>query len=398
MKKEKKRCAGKVILIVMDSVGVGELPDAAEYGDAGSNTLGHIIRERNGLEIPNLIKLGIGNIQGTGIPYYDPSPIGCYGKAREASRGKDTTTGHWEIAGIRLDRPFPVYPDGFPPEVMEAFQKATGVSFLWNKPASGTEIIQRLGEEHLKTGKLIVYTSADSVFQIAAHEDIVPVETLYGYCRAARKILQGEHAVGRVIARPFTGTPGHFVRTKNRRDFSLPPVGKTILDVLSDHDIPTTGIGKIGDIFAGRGLAASFHTNDNEEGIHTTLQQMKAQQSGLVFTNLVDFDMLYGHRNDVPGYARALEALDRRIPDLIGAMNADDVLILTADHGCDPTVPGTDHTREYIPILMYGQSIKHGVNLGTRDTYSDIGATVLDLLGIAPCLHGSSFQEQIRIS
>ena len=398
MNEEKKKCAEKVILIVMDSVGVGELPDAAEYGDTGSNTLGHIIRERNGLDIPNLIKLGIGNIQGTGIPYFDPSPIGCYGKAREASRGKDTTTGHWEIAGIRLDRPFPVYPDGFPPEVMEAFQKATGVPSMWNKPASGTEIIQRLGEEHLKTGNLIVYTSADSVFQVAAHEDIVPVETLYDYCRAARKILQGEHAVGRVIARPFTGTPGHFVRTKNRRDFSLPPFGKTILDVLFNHGIPTTGIGKIGDIFAGRGLAASLHTGDNEDGIRTTLQQMKVRQPGLIFTNLVDFDMLYGHRNDVPGYARALEALDRRIPDLIGAMNADDVLILTADHGCDPTVPGTDHTREYIPILMYGQSIKHGVNLGTRDTYSDIGATVLDLLGIAPCLQGSSFQEQIRIS
>mgnify|MGYP000912380388 CR=1 FL=1 len=395
---EKKRFAGKVILIVMDSVGVGELPDAAEYGDTGSNTLGHIIRERNGLDIPNLIKLGIGNIQGTGIPYFDPSPIGCYGKAREASRGKDTTTGHWEIAGIHLDRPFPVYPDGFPPEVMEAFQKATGVSSMWNKPASGTEIIQRLGEEHLNTGKLIVYTSADSVFQIAAHEDIVPVETLYGYCRAARKILQGEHAVGRVIARPFTGTPGHFSRTKNRRDFSLPPVGKTILDVLSDHDIPTTGIGKISDIFAGRGIATSLHTSDNEDGIRTTLQQIKAQQSGLVFTNLVDFDMLYGHRNDVPGYAGALEALDRKIPDLIGTMNADDVLILTADHGCDPTAPGTDHTREYVPILIYGKSIKHGVNLGTRDTYSDIGATVLDLLGVEPCLQGSSFQDQIRIS
>ena len=393
---ERKKMAAKVVLVVMDSVGVGDLPDAAEFGDTGSNTLGNIIKEMGALDIPNLVKLGIGNIQGVEVPYSDPSPVGCYGKAREVSKGKDTTTGHWEIAGIHLVKPFPVYPDGFPPEIMEAFHKATGARSMWNKPASGSEIINRLGDEHLKTGKLIVYTSADSVFQIAAHESIVPVETLYDYCRTARKILQGEHAVGRVIARPFTGTSGNYVRTRNRKDFSLPPVETTILDILAGHGIPTAGVGKIGDIFAERGLAVSLHTKGNEDGIQTTLKLMKEQRTGLIFTNLVDFDMLYGHRNDVRGYAGALEALDRRIPDLMGALGNDDVLILTADHGCDPTTPSTDHSREYIPILVYGRSLKKGVDLGIRDTFSDIGATVLDLLGIEPVLKGSSFKGLIQ--
>jgi phosphopentomutase len=387
---------GKVVLIVMDSVGAGELPDAFEYGDTGSNTLGNIIKEMGGLNIPNLVKLGIGNIQGLDIPYAEPSPIGCFGKAAEVSKGKDTTTGHWEIAGIHLPKPFPVYPDGFPPEIMDAFHKATGAQSMWNKPASGSEIINRLGDEHVKTGKLIVYTSADSVFQIAAHEDIVPVDTLYDYCEKARKILQGEHAVGRVIARPFTGASGSYTRTRNRRDFSLPPIGTTILDVLESNGIPTAGVGKIGDIFAERGLAAIVHTKGNEDGMDTTLKLMKEQASGLIFTNLVDFDMLYGHRNDVKGYAEALEALDRRIPELMEALGEEDVLILTADHGCDPTTPSTDHSREYIPILVYGQSLKKGINLGIRGTYSDIGATVLDLLGVKPSLKGTSFIEQIK--
>ncbi len=385
----------KVVLIVMDSLGVGETPDAVEYGDKGSNTLGNIIKHVSKLDIPNLVKLGIGNIKGLHLPYSHPSPVGCYGKAGEASKGKDTTTGHWEIAGIHLDKPFPVYPDGFPQDIMNAFCQAAGVQYLWNKPASGSEIINRLGDEHLATGKVIVYTSADSVFQIAAHEDIVPVETLYQYCITARNILQGEHAVGRVIARPFTGSTGNYVRTKNRKDFSLPPVETTILDLLYKQGIPTTGIGKIGDIFTERGLSNSVHTKSNEDGINMILKQMQNQEKGLIFANLVDFDMLYGHRNDVDGYAKAIEAMDRRIPDLIEALGEDDVMILTADHGCDPTTPSTDHSREYVPILVYGKSLKQGIDLGVRDTFSDIGATVLDLLGVEPVLKGSSFKDQI---
>ncbi|HOB20060.1 MAG TPA: phosphopentomutase [Candidatus Atribacteria bacterium] len=385
----------KVILIVMDSVGIGELPDASKYGDEGSDTLGNIISDLGSLEIPNMIRLGLGNITNVNIPYSSKAPIGCFGKAAEASAGKDTTTGHWEIAGLQLKTPFPVYPDGFPKEVMDAFHAATGVQTMWNKPASGSEIIQRLGEEHMKTGKLIVYTSADSVFQIAAHEEIVPVEKLYEYCRAARGILQGPHAVGRVIARPFAGEPGNFQRTMNRKDFSLPPVGNTILDLIIENSLTTVGIGKIGDIFANRGLSRILHTKDNDQGIDVTLEQMKEDFDGLIFTNLVDFDMLYGHRNNTIGYARALEAFDRRIPELMDAMGDKDILIITADHGCDPTTPSTDHSREYVPILVYGRSIKAGVNLGIRATYSDIGATVLDLLGIQPVLAGSSFTDMI---
>ncbi|HHY82054.1 MAG TPA: phosphopentomutase [Clostridiales bacterium] len=385
----------RVILIVMDSVGIGELPDAAEFGDQGSHTLGNIIREMGSLQIPNLVKLGIGNIDNIQIPFSDPSPIGCYGKAKEVSKGKDTTTGHWEIAGIRLDKPFPVYPNGFPAEIMNSFCEATGAEYLWNKPASGSEIINRLGDEHVRTGKLIVYTSADSVFQIAAHEDIVPVEKLYDYCLAARKILQGEHGVGRVIARPFTGSSGNYVRTKNRRDFSLPPVEPTILDVLSQHRISTTGVGKIGDIFAGRGLERSIPAKSNDNCIDVTLNLMKDGVKGLIFVNLVDFDMLYGHRNDIAGYAGALEAFDRRIPELTAAMEETDVLILTADHGCDPSTPSTDHSREYVPVLVYGKSLAKGKNLGVLETFSDIGATVLELLGVKPTLKGISFKRKL---
>ncbi len=381
----------KIILIVMDSVGIGELPDASKYGDEGSDTLGNIIADLGSLEIPNMIRLGLGNIDNVNIPYSTKAPVGCYGKAAEVSAGKDTTTGHWEIAGLQLKDPFPVYPDGFPKEVMDAFHEATGVQSMWNKPASGSEIIQRLGEEHMKTGKLIVYTSADSVFQIAAHEDIVPVEKLYEYCRAARDILRGPHAVGRVIARPFTGEPGNFQRTKNRKDFSLPPTGTTMLDLIKENGLMTVGVGKIGDIFAGRGISRILHTKDNDHGVDVTLEQMKEDYDGLIFTNLVDFDMLYGHRNNTQGYAQALEAFDRRIPELMDALGDEDILIITADHGCDPTTPSTDHSREYVPILVYGRSIKAGVNLGIRATYSDIGATVLQLLGIEPALAGISF-------
>jgi phosphopentomutase len=381
----------------MDGVGVGELPDAADYGDQGSHTLGNLIREAGGLQIPNLVRLGIGNIKGINIPYFHSAPIGNFGKAKEASKGKDTTTGHWEIAGIHLDKPFPVYPDGFPPDIMEAFHRAVGVETLWNKPASGSEIINILGDEHVSTGKLIVYTSADSVFQIAAHEDIVPIEKLYDYCRIARSLLQGEHGVGRVIARPFTGISNNYVRTKNRKDFSLAPPESTILDVLTAHNISTTGVGKISDIFTGRGLKQSFPTASNEEGIYTTLKLIKSDTKGLIFANLVDFDMLYGHRNDIKGYARALELLDNRIPEMMEALREDDVLIFTADHGCDPTTASTDHSREYIPILVYGESLTKGRDLGILESFSDIGATVLELLGVEPVLNGTSFMSKILV-
>ncbi len=386
----------RVFLIVMDSLGVGEMHDAADYGDEGSHTLGNIIKELDGLNIPNLVQLGIGNIKGIDIPYNEPSPIGNFGKASEVSKGKDTTTGHWEIAGIQLTDPFPVYPDGFPPEVMDAFHQAIDNNSLWNKPASGSEIINVLGDEHVKTGKVIVYTSADSVFQIAAHEDIVSLDDLYRYCEAARRILQGKHGVGRVIARPFVGSSGNYIRTKNRKDFSLPPVGPTILDVLTEKGIPTIGVGKISDIFAGRGLQNSLSAKTNEEGIEVILQLINSDTKGLVFVNLIDFDMLYGHRNDVKGYGASIEALDKRIPELLKALNDNDVLILTADHGCDPTTPSTDHSREYVPVLVYGKSLKKGVDLGILNSFSDIGATVLDLFGVESKLEGSSFLSDIK--
>ena len=385
----------RVILIVMDSVGIGELPDAAAYGDQGSHTLGNIIKKLGSLQIPNLVKLGIGNIDDIQIPYYDPYPEGCYGKAKEVSKGKDTTTGHWEIAGIQLEKPFPVYPDGFPPEVMDAFVEAAGVGYLWNKSASGSEIINRLGDEHVRTGKLIVYTSADSVFQIAAHEDIVPLDKLYDYCLTARKILQGRHGVGRVIARPFTGSSGNYVRTKNRRDFSLTPPEPTMLDILQQHGVITTGVGKIGDIFAGKGLDKSIPAKTNDNCLDATLDLIRDGAEGLIFVNLVDFDMLYGHRNDALGYAKALESLDSRIPELIAAMDETDILILTADHGCDPVTPSTDHSREYVPVLVYGKSLARGINLGVLNTFSDIGSTVLDLFNISGTIKGTSFKSKL---
>ncbi len=374
--------ASRVILIILDSVGIGALPDAAEYGDTGSDTLGNIIKKLGKLSIPNLIELGLGNINDVNIPYKSPEPKGTYGKAIERSAGKDTTTGHWEIAGLILDNPFPVYPMGFPSEVIKPFEAAIGRSVLFNAPASGSEIIHRLGDEHIDTGRPIVYTSADSVFQIAAHEDVIPLQTLYKYCEIARGILKGSHEVGRVIARPFAGVSGSFYRTKNRRDFSLLPPGPTILTHILKAGMEVVGVGKIEDIFAGQGLSRSLHTKSNEEGLVTTLSLMAEEFQGLIFTNLVDFDMLYGHRNDVAGYAAALEQVDLKIPSLLEALQPDDVLIITADHGCDPTTESTDHSREYIPVLITGAIIKRGVNLGVIDSFSDIGATILDLLGL----------------
>lgn len=336
----------RVIIIVLDSVGVGELPDAAEYGDLGSNTLANTARAVGGLNLPHLSALGLGNIIPIeGVPPVS-TPRAAFGKLAIRSAGKDTTTGHWELAGLILSRPFPVYPSGFPTDLIATLEDRIGRRTLGNRAASGTVIIQELGVEHVRTGKPIVYTSADSVFQVAAHEEIIPVEELYRICRVARELLVGEYAVGRVIARPFTGEPGHFVRTPRRRDFSLPPTGETILEALQKRDLIVTGVGKISNIFAGIGLTESFPTRDNDHGMQQILEVMGTFGPGLIFVNLIDFDMLYGHRNDPQGYAGALVAFDRFLPGILEALNPDDLLIITADHGCDPTTESTDHSRE----------------------------------------------------
>lgn len=384
----------RIFLIVLDSVGAGALPDAAAYGDEGANTLGHIVQQA-APRLPNLYAMGLGRIPGVGGPAQAVS--GAYGRAAERSAGKDTTTGHWEIAGLRLTRPFPTYPHGFPPEVIDAFEKAIGRQTLGNVPASGTAILDELGEEHMRTGRPIVYTSADSVFQIACHEQIVPVETLYGMCRAARALLQGEHAVGRVIARPFVGEGrGRFQRTGRRRDFSLPPIGPTLLNALFDARLFTMGIGKIEDIFCMSGLKESDHAAGNPACVASLLKAMERDFCGLVFVNLVDFDSVYGHRRDVDGYARALEAFDQSLPDIQSRMRPGDWLILTADHGCDPTYTGTDHTREYVPILAWRPSMSAPIDLGTRETYADIAATVAELLGLQQRFGAASFANLLE--
>lgn len=385
----------RVIVIVMDSVGIGELPDAAEYGDTGSNTLGNIYKSVEGFSLPNLERLGLGNIDGTpDIPEY-ADPIGCFGRAAEMSRGKDTTTGHWEITGVTLDKAFPTYPSGFPEEIISKFEEAIGRRVLGNKPASGTAIIQELGEEHMKTGCPIVYTSADSVFQIAAHEDVIPPEELYDMCRKARMLLTGEHRVARVIARPFIGKPGSFTRTPNRKDFSVEPPEKTLLDLAKEQGFDVIGVGKIVDIFSGRGITEWVHTENNRDGVERTIEYIKGRSRGIIFTNLVDFDMKYGHRNNLRGYADALKEFDRGLVDITGNLKEGDVLLITADHGCDPTTPSTDHSREYVPVLVYGRQIKRGINIGTRKTFSDIGATVADMLGIRGLKKGESFKKLV---
>ncbi|HPZ09128.1 MAG TPA: phosphopentomutase [Candidatus Eremiobacteraeota bacterium] len=385
----------KIVLIVMDSVGIGELPDAHKYGDIGSNTLANIGKSVGGLKLPNLGKLGLGNIaEIMGVPPSD-NPVGSYGKMAERSPGKDTTTGHWEIAGIVLDTPFPTYPYGFPEEVISAFEKAVGKKAIGNKAASGTEIIKELGEEHMKTGNLIVYTSADSVFQIAAHEEIVPVEELYNICKKARSLLTGKHCLSRVIARPFIGKPGSFQRTPRRHDYSVKPFGDTILDLLIKKGLKVYGVGKIWDIFSGQGVSETISTVSNQDGVNKTLNFMKTVSEGLIFTNLVDFDMLYGHRNNFEGYASSLQEFDGRIPDIMDALGERDIIMITADHGCDPTTPGTDHTREYIPLLVYGKMVKSGVNLGVRTSFADIAATVGDLFETEPSPNGISFKKEI---
>lgn len=385
----------RVIVIVLDSVGIGELPDAARYGDEGSNTLGNIAAKVKDFKLPNLQRLGLGNIDDIrGFEKID-SPVGCFGRMAEKSAGKDTTTGHWEIMGIVMSNPFPTYPNGFPEEIISKFEQAIGTSTLGNIPASGTKIIEELGQEHMETGYPIVYTSADSVFQIAAHEDIIPVERLYEICQIARNILTGDHAVGRVIARPFIGEPGNFTRTDRRRDFSLDPIHETVLDYAVEKGLKVKAVGKIVDIFNGRGVTQSIHTQDNMDGVDKTIDFIKEDFGGIIFTNLIDFDMLYGHRNDVEGYAKALVQFDARVPEIIGALKEEDILIITGDHGCDPTTPSTDHSREYVPLLVYGKKLRQGVNLGTRATFADVGASIAEYLGVKKPREGTSFIQEI---
>ena len=388
----------RVILVVMDGLGVGELPDAGAYGDEGSNTLGNMARVLGGLHLPNLERLGLGNIipvQGLQVV---PDCQGVWGKMAEVSKGKDTTTGHWELMGLVTARPFPVYPHGFPLDLMRRFEEAIGSPTLGNKVASGTAIIEELGDEHLKTGYPIVYTSADSVFQIAAHEEVIPLPRLYEICQIARDLLTGEHGVARIIARPFRGRPGQFERTENRHDYSLEPPGTTALDLLVKNGCETTGIGKIKDIFAGRGITRHLPSRNNAEGLSHIQNAIRSATRGLVFANLVDFDMKYGHRNDPEGYARALEEVDREIPAMLDGLRDSDVLIFTADHGCDPTTSSTDHSREYVPLLVTGRKIKAGTGLGVRESFADLGKTICHLLDVpAEELPGQSFRDDILI-
>jgi phosphopentomutase len=391
----------RVLILVCDSFGVGAAPDAAAYGDQGSDTIGNTARHVGGLDAPNLGGLGLGLLtEVAGIPPR-AEPGTAHGKMRERSAGKDTTTGHWEVAGLVLDRPFPLYPDGFPPEVIEPFERAIGRRALGNAPASGTVIIEELGEEHLRTGDPIVYTSGDSVFQIAAHKDVVPLDRLYEWCRAARSVLHGEHEVGRVIARPFVGRPGSFTRTHERRDFSVEPPRPTYLEAVQDAGVRVYGVGKIPDIFSGRGLTESAHSESNVHGVDLTVDYLGRSSDALVMTNLVDFDTKYGHRSDPDGYARCIEEFDPRIPELVAAVGDDGVLFLTGDHGCDPTDTSTDHTREYTPILVAGGGLadQEPADLGVRDTFADLGATVAELFGVTGDggLAGTSFARELSL-
>ena len=384
----------RVFLIVLDSYGIGELPDAADFGDKGSNTLRSITASKE-YNTPLMKKMGLFNIDG--IEYMEgvENPIASYARLGEISKGKDTTIGHWEIAGIISERPLPTYPDGFPQELLDEFSRLTGRGVLCNKPYSGTEVIKEFGEEHIKTGKLIVYTSADSVFQIAAHEDYVPVEELYKYCEIARELLQGEHGVGRVIARPFVGEVGNFTRTPRRHDYSLIPPKTTMLDVLKEAGYATRGVGKIYDIFAGKSISDTVRIQNNVDGMEKTIAIMEEDFKGLCFVNLVDFDMIYGHRNDVDGYAKAATVFDRQLEEFVSKMRDSDILMITADHGCDPGFRGTDHSREYVPFLVYGKDIKNGVNLGTGSSFADIAATIQDIFGVEQKTAGKSFKDKI---
>jgi phosphopentomutase len=386
----------RILLIVLDGLGIGELPDAGEYGDIGSNTLKNMADAGGGLTLPNLESLGLGclgDFRGIGRP---EKLTGSFGKMSETSKGKDTTSGHWEMMGVVVDKPFTTYPHGFPPEVINAFENAAGTKILGNKTASGTEIIKELGEEHIRTGKPIVYTSADSVFQIAAHEEVIPVEELYKMCELARNILKPPNNVGRVIARPFVGKAGSFQRTPRRKDFSLPPHKKTALEYISENGLEVISIGKVKDIFAGRGFTKSVLVSGNDDAVSKTITYFKSLERGLVWVTLVDFDTIYGHRNDPQGYAKALEDFDKKLSEIFEMLTERDILIITADHGCDPTTPSTDHSREYVPLLIYGNALKKGVDLGLRTSFSDLGATALEALGIENNIKGKSFWEKIK--
>jgi len=393
----------RAVIIVFDSLGVGALPDAAQFGDVGSNTLANTAQAVGGLNLPNLAKLGLGNIIPVKGVRPASQPLGCYGKMAELSQGKDTTVGHWELMGVVKKEPFPVYPLGFPPEIIRLFSQKIGRPVLGNKPASGTAIIAELGEEHLKTGYPIVYTSADSVFQIAAHQDVVPLTQLYRWCETARQILTGRHGVARVIARPFVGQPGQFKRTHWRKDFSLPPPSKTVLDFAKEQGVKVLAAGKISEIFAGQGITATVHTKSNQDTfkqVVTYMQQTNlVNQKTIIFANLVDFDTLWGHRNDPAGYAQGLTDADKELSSVLSLLNQTDLLIITADHGCDPTTPSTDHSREYAPVIAYSPVLKKGVNLGIRGSFADVGQTVAAALDIKlQNLAGKSFWQQLAAS
>lgn len=387
----------RVFIIVLDSVGVGELPDAADYQDEGSNTL-LAASQSPYFNMPNMEKLGFFSIDGVEVAEnkkHGVTPTGIYGKMMEASRGKDTTIGHWEIAGIISKEPLPTFPNGFPKDLIDAFEVATGRKVICNKPYSGTEVIKDYGKEHMETGALIVYTSADSVFQIAAHEDIVPIEQLYEYCEIARRLCTGKYGVGRVIARPFEGTEGNFIRTARRHDYSLQPPERTMLDTIKEGGMDVIAVGKIGDIFAGKGITEGVRTTNNAEGIERTIEYTKKPFHGLCFVNLVDFDMKYGHRNDVEGYAKALTYFDNRLPEIMDNLQDEDILLITADHGCDPSTPSTDHSREHTPLVIYGKQLKTNVNLHVKKTFSDIAATVVNYLDLPVETKGTSFLKEI---
>jgi phosphopentomutase len=383
----------RVIAIVLDSLGIGALPDASSYGDEGSNTLGNIA-QRVPLQIPVLRSLGLDRLVPFGGPAA-PDPAGAYGRMAEASAGKDSVTGHWEMMGLVLERPFPTFPSGFPAALMAEFERRIGRSTLGNVVASGTEIIDRLGTEHVRTGSPIVYTSADSVFQIAAHEHVIPVPELYRICGVAFELFAMGLGVGRVIARPFVGAPGAFTRTANRHDYALEPIGPTLLDLLTERDIPVVAIGKIRDLFAGRGIARSVPTISDADGMDKLQIELANTPSGFIFANLVDFDTLYGHRNDVAGYAANLQRFDERLPNVLAALRPSDLLVVTADHGNDPSTPSTDHSREYVPILLAGAGVRAGVDIGTRTTFADLGQTLAANFGVGPLAHGSSFLDEL---
>ena len=383
----------RLFLIVLDSVGIGEAPDAALFGDEGSNTVRAAVEA--GADLPNLKKLGLFNIDGMDWTTGEQAPAGAFGRMQEASMGKDTTIGHWEIAGVVSPKPLPTFPDGFPPEIIEKFEQLTGRKVICNKPYSGTQLLLDYGREHVETGALMVYTSADSVFQVAAHEEVVPVEELYRYCEMARELLIGDYAVGRVIARPFIGEYPNYTRTSRRHDFSLKPPRPTMLDAIRDAGLDSIAVGKISDIFAGSGVTEIIRTANNTEGIARTLELLRRDFHGICFVNLVDFDMIYGHRNNAPGYAEALMEFDRALPEICAGLKKEDLLMITADHGCDPSTPSTDHSREYTPLVAWSPSVFPGTNLGTHSTFADIGATVVDFFGLENHTDGSSFLPEI---